>query len=338
MNSKYGAHKMCDQLSRRVRARAVASACSILLGWTLAGSLHAGSVFMKNGYIIQGEVVDRDEESIVLGWSNGKVAIAWRFIEEVSLDPDEEQNLVELEAMRKQIEHRATVDEQITMLAETESTPDLPATLDSFLQTYDLLPRSRSTENPDGLPLGPTDVEGPEPVVVADPSGADAVVVTDVTPEPADTLGEPISSSAWRVSFQPPGGWTEQVTPEALRFVSTDSTGAVPASLTVQRVPVGPLESSDYVALLKAEHSRLLAGHEVLSTGWREVGGERAFEIVSRGQYAGRSGVVRQCLVVQDNDVWLISAFTGDDEADGDFGRIEKSLATFDFLIKSSAE
>ncbi|HLU49455.1 MAG TPA: hypothetical protein VK116_15265, partial [Planctomycetota bacterium] len=38
-----------------------------------AEPLFAGSVFMKNGYIIQGPIVEESKDAIVLGWQNGEV-------------------------------------------------------------------------------------------------------------------------------------------------------------------------------------------------------------------------------------------------------------------------
>ena len=55
-----------------------------------APGLYAGSVFMKNGYIIQGPIVDYTDEVVVLGWSNGKAYIHKRFYESVDLDSAEQ--------------------------------------------------------------------------------------------------------------------------------------------------------------------------------------------------------------------------------------------------------
>ena len=70
---------------------------------------HAGSVFLKNGYILQGRIVERGEDSVVLGWQNGKVTIHDRFIDEVLLDPAEEELIRQQQVMEEVARERAKV-------------------------------------------------------------------------------------------------------------------------------------------------------------------------------------------------------------------------------------
>lgn len=75
----------------RMRLSAFVLACTLVL--TVANVADAGSVFLKNGYIIQGKVVERSDDQVVLGWGNGQMTIHRRFIDEVILDPREEEEL-----------------------------------------------------------------------------------------------------------------------------------------------------------------------------------------------------------------------------------------------------
>ncbi len=65
----------------------------LLGGVFFAPPIDAGSVFLKNGYIIQGRIVERDADKVILAWTNGKMTIYRRFVHEVVLDPSEEMDL-----------------------------------------------------------------------------------------------------------------------------------------------------------------------------------------------------------------------------------------------------
>ena len=82
--------------------RSAALPLAAAIGICLAtGAARAGSVFMKNGYIIQGPVLEYSEGTdgaVVLGWANGKMTIYHRFIEKLDLEPGEEKNVKVAEA------------------------------------------------------------------------------------------------------------------------------------------------------------------------------------------------------------------------------------------------
>jgi hypothetical protein len=108
---------------QRYSITAAAFLCLILGS---AGAAHAGSVFLKNGYILQGRIVERGEGVVVLGWQNGRVTIHDRFIDEVLLDPSEEEMIrrrKELEAVEAE---RSAVEMENLDLASNEviSLPD----------------------------------------------------------------------------------------------------------------------------------------------------------------------------------------------------------------------
>ena len=82
---------------------------------------------MKNGYIIQGRVVEKDDEKIVLGFANGRVTIYNRFVDDVVLEPGEEENLRIVKEIRQNPkENRSYLIRDI----------ELPATLSEIMAIH----------------------------------------------------------------------------------------------------------------------------------------------------------------------------------------------------------
>src|SRR5687767_33985 len=105
----------------------------------IAGSsgADAGSIFMKNGYIIQGPIVERSDESIVMGWPNGKVTIHKRFVDNVVYEATEEKRLIEDEAFKAQ--EKARSEDDLSLLATSNESEDLPPNLDVLMKRYEEL-------------------------------------------------------------------------------------------------------------------------------------------------------------------------------------------------------
>ena len=294
---------------------------------TMSLPVFAGSVFMKNGYILHGKIVDRDDYSIVMGWPNGKVTIARRFVESFTLEPSEESALEELEAIRQELQNSDPTAE-LTMLSQPVTTTELPSTLEGFLNEYDLGPSAKPVDEV-------TPVSEPSVVVIRPDTDTEAGSEVEPTVDvlPRDQLGERIQSDVQKVSFRPPLSWVERPSEEALWLVGTPRVeGEIAPTLTVLLLPQGPLSSEEYIELLKSEQKELLAGYRVLSEGWREVGTERAYEVVAESAYDGRVGTLRQCLVLRGEELWLLTATTANSSPQGDFGVVEESLKTFSFL------
>jgi hypothetical protein len=93
--------------------------------------LEAGSIFMKNGYIIQGPIVERNDGAVVLGWNYGKLTIHRRFIDTVNYEAGEEKKLQEEEGVRTQRGNPGA--EEIPLLAATQDSDELPPTLEALV-------------------------------------------------------------------------------------------------------------------------------------------------------------------------------------------------------------
>ena len=212
-----GATRIDRKLFPAGRPAALLAAAALGLCLTPA-ALHAGSVFMKNGYIIQGPVLEYSEGSdgaVVLGWANGKMTIYRRFIEKVDLEPGEEKNV-------KVAEEKSPDPEDLLVKSAVDE--DLPANLSDFVEKIGL-PKAliESGKPPEGGILttaegagkppaagGETPPAGGEegPRTTPGPSGAElATDVNVVKPPPALALAARSTAPGWGFSLEPPSGW-----------------------------------------------------------------------------------------------------------------------------------
>lgn len=309
-------------------ARVALLAVSGLLVLMAAGAeARAASIFMKNGYIIQGQVVERNEEAYVLGWPNGKVTIARRFIESVSYDPGEERRLEEEERLRRELQ--AAAGAETALLPAQNDTIELPATLEELMDGYG---RERdalgNTDLPsDGIGL-PSDLSG------GMPPGDEPVSTPGMIPPPEDNLGERVDDAFRYLSVRPPAGWTAQSTETALvmKAEEPDAEGFRP-SVNVVALPGGKLSAEQYAALLKEESTKVLQDFEVIEEGPRQLGTRSALQIIGRGTYQGQTATVRQVIVVDGDQAWLVSSFTKG-PSDETFALTEESLESLEFTAR----
>jgi len=69
--SKLTEHKN-EMRTRRTAASIALAACALAICIGLPGTAWTGSVFMKNGYIIQGPIVERSDNVVILGWPQAR--------------------------------------------------------------------------------------------------------------------------------------------------------------------------------------------------------------------------------------------------------------------------
>jgi len=304
----------------------------------LDSRLEAGSVFMKNGYIIQGSIVDRDPDSIILGWPNGKMAIARRFVDSVVFEPAEEQQLVELDRARNELQARST-DLALVEMAGGNEVRELPATLEVFIRKYNLGPTLDSSGAVE-QPVEPVDpvvsVTVIEPVLQNDPVSVSGETPVEIaTIEPVVTTVDPVvdpgaddlfHDETRDVGLPIPDGWVPLISDRALEVTGRVEANGFRPSMNVVIVPAGSLLPSEYADFLETEYARLLQDHEILEKGTRDIGGQEAFVFIVRGLRDGREAVIQQYLVAQAERLYLLSGFSSDREPLGAFGRIEASL------------
>jgi hypothetical protein len=290
-----------------------------------AARLEAGSVFMKNGYILQGPVVDRSDEAVVLGWTNGKVRIYRRFIQSVVYDAGEEQQLEELARLRE--EEARAAEEALAEEAFQLEEDELPVDVDVLLRMYEA----------EAAGTGPIPGDG-EPDAVEPGSGGDedpGTPVVSVQQLPGvEQLGERVSDFQAGFSLRPPQGWSVREDKEAFQVLGPAREDGWTPSLNLVALPRGELSWEDCVQALRDGQTELLEGTEVLAEGDRQLGDVVGFELFSRGALQGRELLVRQVLLPIEDTLWLFSSFAPADPEDELVSVLDKSLETVDFTTE----
>lgn len=308
-------------MSKRTILRNLPIPVLSVLAWSAAALLSdaeasAGSVFMKNGYIIQGPIVERSEDAVVMGWPNGKVTIHKRFVDNITFEAAEEKRLLEDEAFKAQ--EKARSEDDLSLLATSNESEDLPPNLDALMRRYEEIARKQASG-------GSTTGE-------VSPGGTVQRIES-----PDDLLGDRVEDQNVSVSFKPPKNWSRKSNKDFFEVAAGTATNGFRPSLNVVSFARGALKSEEYVNLLKEEDARTLEGFELLSEGPRTVGKDKGYELVGRGSYQGKEAIVRQVVVSRNDRVWLISAFTADQNTESSFSAIEESLKTFEFQASQPA-
>ncbi len=97
---------------------------SLVLSMIPTGVAEGGTVFLKNGHVVNGKVIASDEEKVVLTWSNGRATIYRRFISEVVLESSEKEYLARRGAARNPQVEVANTHIQLPELADLMPTAD----------------------------------------------------------------------------------------------------------------------------------------------------------------------------------------------------------------------
>ncbi len=318
------------RLCSRVEARVVLSVLAFVVCLSAGDELRAGSVFMKNGYVIRGPVVERSLVSFVVGWDNGKVTIHRRFVDLVVYEPGEEERLAEWE--RERSEEDRSVRETLAGRRVEPSTEVLPGSLEEFIQL-----QGREV----GLAGTGTDIEA---FLVDSGASGDAFVdgsrdfdLTDgadvlVGRVPRVLLGERVQSVDGSFSLHVPQGWSVRQSDEFFEVAAGTVDGLRP-SLNVVGFDRGGLDWQACVDLAAEARVSALESFETASEGPCHIGrGYEAFEVLGSATANGRTLVVRQVMVADGERVWLVSTFTAGGEGDPEFAVLDESLQSFEVV------
>ncbi len=280
----------------------------LVLGILWAVPLDAGTVFLKNKYIIQGKVQELDDEKLVLGWRNGQMTIYRRFIEDFILDLSEEDYF----------RNRPSPEEEV---AESYDSSDLE--MDVHLQLPSTIEEIIAIHNDRMTPTGPTipGVEGPTGGPGTTPPG---VVVIP----PAPTLPDEVEFSAAGFALIPPLNWEILHEEEGVRILKPNS-GEYP-SLTVQVTRAEGLPTQHALDELRA---LLIEGYtEVNLTEEHEeqVGFERAY--ILEGEFPSMNLSFSQILVRHQDRLYLIGLQLELPVDRDDYRELQRSLHSLRFL------
>ena len=183
--------------------------------------------------------------TVILGWPNGKVSIAHRFVEEVVYEPGEEERILFLEKAREEGENSAD-DITILDLDATTEVPELPARLEILRNRLRVSVPNRNLDMSD------------DPPVEDDPFGSDPEFTSDGTPDVDAvvrelSLGEAVANGAIGISVRPPKGWQDKSHGEVLAFVAAPGVDGFAPSFNVVSMPRGPLSMTEFTEILKAD-------------------------------------------------------------------------------------
>lgn len=252
----------------------------IVMALAWSSTAEAGSVFLKNGYIIQGKVVERNDDGVVLGWANGQMTIPRRFIDDVILESYEEEELartLESETASNPLERVPVVETHVRILPENleDIMPTLGRGLDPTPVSVNNLQNGSSKSG-----------EGTE-VSVQDPP-------VELPPE--------LEFSDAGVAFMPPAGWILQEQDGQIRLQKSEEQPHPSFTISYQNgADVGIDQArAELVAALGDEFE----GVSLLGEREETIGFERAF--VVEGDYPDRSLFFSQVLVRHNDTTYLI--------------------------------
>jgi len=158
-----------------------------------SGELEGGTVFLKNGYAIQGKITVSDDTRVVVSFYNGSTTIYRRFIDEVILEAAEE---VAIEARKEALARAPSVVVGGGSFVE----PVLPENLSDFFPQTET-----ATETSVISGRGRFDQQDEMPVV-----------------EKADPVFRRITLDVLGIALVLPAGWSYEESEEGVRFTPED--------------------------------------------------------------------------------------------------------------------
>jgi hypothetical protein len=286
----------------------------------------AGSIFMKNGYIIQGPIVEHSEASVVLGWGNGKMTIYRRFVEKVDFEAGEEKLLAVVKAPTPAPEEEVLIN---------EPQEELPPDLRSFASKVGLPPSlfephvGPSTDPTGAVPDGTVEGAGQDPVVQnpdtakgshgapgsGTPGTGEPVGVASTVPPDKD-LAPRVGDPKWGFSLRPPIGWRPAEVEGCVSFRGPAGADGFSPSVNVTSVKRGGLKWEEACQALAEDQKTPLHDYQPGLSASLEIAGRKAHRVSGRGAASGgpvgteRRVVVEQVLVEEGERLWLISTFT----------------------------
>ncbi|MBI4583422.1 MAG: hypothetical protein HY717_05300 [Planctomycetes bacterium] len=345
---------------------------TIFLGFLLSFApalwVEAGSVFMKNGYIIQGPIVDQDETMIVMGWQNGKVFIYRRFLETVVLDPEEEAAIAKKKAKAS---HPVEAEPEPALIQSSNPEEDLPPNFEAVVKN--LMPEGgkNAARGETSVPVAPFSGAGTSPEAAGSsaapketwpgtvagtegpPSTPPSVEVGVIPPENKGT-GARQEVAELAVSLEPPAGWfRENGGEEGVRWAGTRQEDAFAPSLVIVSAAVNEWNLEDARKALYEDPKEVLADFSIVKEEEKLIQGRRVLQFIGQGEVgmkvssaegekAGSAAKesqhltvsVRQCLVPGKSRFWLITTFSNENTSNEDLTAMERAVESIQFLAE----
>ena len=266
-----------------------------------SGSANAGSVFLKNGYILQGRIVERGQDMVVLGWQNGRVTIHDRFIDEVLLDPSEEE-MIRQQKVNEEVEQQrsAVVFEELSLQGnEVLSLPDSYESILGSGRVPEFSPQSLDNEN---------NVSTATNIGVSntDPVDSDPATVVETVPRPE--IFEKIFASIG-VAIAVPEEWRVDEKENAIRVSSIGN--PTRDYLTIDLWPGEGIDSETALSVLEDAIAMNLPSFVVVSEIDRSIGGKAAKTLACSDTDRGVES--RQQIVATPLGVFVLGLFLAEE-------------------------
>ena len=246
----------------------------------------AGTVYLKNGRVIRGPIIEKDDAGVVVGLDGGKMRIYKRFITAVvydQTDPANEEKAIPRQESAEQPAAGAN--------PAAEGLPADPRELLDRLKRATSKPAAGIPKlaNPASTESGPGTVPGPKTVEAG----------------LAEEFEGPVPGS----SIRPPSGWKPSRSSGLVRFVAPGK-GPLSASIELLQLTGPALATTECLRVLREEHHSMLDGCRVLDESFsRNALGLEVFELTSSGRIGSLEVIVHQRIIYSERDAWLLSSF-----------------------------
>lgn len=284
-----------------------------------AAPLQAGYVFLKNGYILQGQVTEKDEAGVVLSYPGGQVTVERRYIKHVVLDPSEEA----MHEARRKAEEAGPTASRTSRVERHVALLELPEHLSEILPPP---PSSGSTSDP----------------TPDDPGTGLVPDVTLVTPPPSDPPTDPTPTTTTdpvedvvarrmiseRSSMAMPAEWASEASPDGATTVRVDRDKSMP-SITLRSFDAQGVSLERAGEALRASIARRFPGATVSQPSERRVADSDGLVVVGLIEETGVS--FEQILVQRAEGLYLIGLQWTRDTEDTVITRLKQSLDSLEF-------
>ncbi|MCI0651308.1 MAG: hypothetical protein L0Z55_05445 [Planctomycetes bacterium] len=275
-------------MPRLVIVTALALCC---LAWNPT-TLQAGYVFMKNGYIIQGKVVEKDDAKIVLRWTNGSMSIEHRFIDQLVLDGSEERELRERAAVQKM----APSGTEFTGVAEENVPLELPPNINEIIALY-------NTELTVGAKGGVDGKGNAGSGTGNDPSAGEVPNATFVPPNPSPGNAGEVICQAAGFALTPAANWHVLQEDGVVRVIPNAVDHHSVLVIHFQDSP--GVEAETLSGELRGALTTNYPGARILKERRSEIGSEPA--VVLEGEFPARETVFAHSAAAHDGRCYLFT-------------------------------
>ena len=294
--------------------------------WALLSPVCAGTVYLKNGRVIRGPIVERGDEGVVVGVEGGRMRIYKRFIAAVVYDGSDQADTEKSSVPVQKVAGNKAGRTPAT------ATGDLPGDPRELLQRLAETASSSGSAGKRAPAVRPGVSPGKKTPVRKLAGGGEEAGAT-AREDKAPRLGEYVDGPVPGVSIKPPAGWKIEKSPSGLRFVDSRQ-GAFSASLELLALQETAVETGDCLRVLRQEHQAILEDCETVDESFsRNSNGDETFRMTSRGNVQSRAVTVHQALIRHGAHFWLLSGFRNSyDMATGQI--LAQSIASLRFAAR----